>query len=306
MSAIWSASSSTAICTPSRSQARRGDQVFEAAGRGDEDVDAAAQRRDLALDAEAADDGGGAHAASRPRTARVLVVTCWASSRVGTRIKACGRPAAARPSSAVRASTARPNASVLPEPVRPRPSTSRPARPSGSVAAWIGNSSVSPLAVSAVTTAAGRPRSPNVRGRSAASRTVGCGRAGVAARGLATRGLDAAGLEPPRRRLPPVGELVCEVRLLLCARRRGLVRGEVTKSLCWPGFGPLHGTPSGMRRDHKCEPRPRSVAVEELLDGAEQSDRVYTAGDHDDGAAARRTSHPSVSDTSRSGRSRPC
>ena len=33
---------------------------------------------------------------------------------------------------------------VLPEPVRPRPRTSRPARESGSVAAWMGVGSVMP------------------------------------------------------------------------------------------------------------------------------------------------------------------
>ena len=65
-------------------------------------------------------------------------VTCWASSRVGTRTRASGRRASAR-LPAVRASRARPKASVLPEPVRPRPRTSRPASEFGRVAAWIGN-----------------------------------------------------------------------------------------------------------------------------------------------------------------------
>ena len=48
---------------------------------------------------------------------------------------------------AVRASSASPKARVLPEPVRPRPRTSRPASEFGSVAAWIGNGSVTPCGV---------------------------------------------------------------------------------------------------------------------------------------------------------------
>jgi hypothetical protein len=46
-------------------------------------------------------------------------------------------------------------AMVLPLPVLPRPSTSRPARESGSVAAWIGNGVVTPRRVSTATIDAG-------------------------------------------------------------------------------------------------------------------------------------------------------
>ena len=48
-----------------------------------------------------------------------------------------------------RASIGRPNASVLPEPVCARPRTSRPARASGRVAAWIGRGVLMPRAVRA-------------------------------------------------------------------------------------------------------------------------------------------------------------
>ena len=82
--------------------------------------------------------------------------TCWASSRVGTSTSPRGLRGRARPPSS-RASMASPKASVLPEPVWPRPSRSRPASVSGRVAAWIGNGSVKPPAVSAVTIGVGSP-----------------------------------------------------------------------------------------------------------------------------------------------------
>ncbi len=50
-----------------------------------------------------------------------------------------------------------PNASVLPEPVGALPHTSRPARASGRVMAWIGNGEVMPLASSADTMSEGTP-----------------------------------------------------------------------------------------------------------------------------------------------------
>ena len=71
-------------------------------------------------------------------------VTCWASSRVGTRTRASGACGSAR-RPAVRASSARPKARVLPEPVRPRPRTSRPASEFGRVAPWMGKGSVDAL-----------------------------------------------------------------------------------------------------------------------------------------------------------------
>ena len=58
MSSMRSASSSTRISTWRRSTVFCCDVVEQAAGRGDEDVDAAAQRVDLRLDADAAEDAG--------------------------------------------------------------------------------------------------------------------------------------------------------------------------------------------------------------------------------------------------------
>ena len=87
-------------------------------------------------------------------------VTCRASSRVGTSTKPSGRPGRTRAPASL-AISGRPNASVLPEPVEPRPRTSRPARTSGIVAAWIGKASVMPCRSSAVTMACGRPSSAN-------------------------------------------------------------------------------------------------------------------------------------------------
>jgi hypothetical protein len=55
-----------------------------------------------------------------------------------------------------------PNASVLPEPVSALPVTSRPARASLSVRAWIGKGVVMLWARSAVTMASGTPRESKV------------------------------------------------------------------------------------------------------------------------------------------------
>ena len=89
--------------------------------------------------------------------------TWLASSRVGTRISERGRLGWRLLSDAAsRATSGRLKARVLPEPVRPRPSTSRPARLSGSVATWIGNGEVMPLAVSTSTRGAGTPRAAKV------------------------------------------------------------------------------------------------------------------------------------------------
>ena len=67
---------------------------------------------------------------------------------------------ASRPAEPIRRSTSgAPKAMVLPEPVLPRPSTSRPARTSGMVAAWIGNGETAPRSVSERTMLPPRPRS---------------------------------------------------------------------------------------------------------------------------------------------------
>ncbi|CAM5579601.1 hypothetical protein SBADM41S_10801 [Streptomyces badius] len=130
-------------------------------------------------------------------------VTCWASSRVGTRTMASGaRGSLRRP--AVRASRARPKARVLPEPVRPRPRMSRPASEFGRVAPWIGKGSVTPCAARVFSSAAGMSRSAKASTDGSAGVTVS-GRANSA--GAATAGLRRAeGLEPPwgrERGAPP-------------------------------------------------------------------------------------------------------
>ena len=96
----------------------------------------------------------------------VIAASIWlASSRVGARISARGRPdRSGAPEAASLATTGRAKARVLPEPVRPRPSTSRPARESGSVAVWIGNGVVMPSAASTRVSAAGTPSAANVVG----------------------------------------------------------------------------------------------------------------------------------------------
>jgi hypothetical protein len=100
--------------------------------------------------------------------------TWLASSRVGTSTSARGRLGCRRLSEAAsRATSGRLKASVLPEPVRPRPSTSRPARVSGSVATWIGNGAVMPLAASTSTSGAGTPRSAKVASVGSVAGVVG-------------------------------------------------------------------------------------------------------------------------------------
>ena len=78
---------------------------------------------------------------------------CAVSSRVGARISAVGWRLCAR---SMRAMSGTPNAMVLPEPVGARPHTSRPARASGIVAAWMSNGCVIPPFASAATRSAGR------------------------------------------------------------------------------------------------------------------------------------------------------
>ena len=116
--------------------------------------------------------------------------TWLASSRVGTRISERGRLGWRLLSEAARRATSgRLKARVLPEPVRPRPSTSRPARLSGSVATWIGNGAVMPLAVSTSTSGAGTPR---------ASKVVSVGRTVASAPTGTTTGAGTAGARPGR------------------------------------------------------------------------------------------------------------
>ena len=99
-----------------------------------------------------------------PTTVASRRLTAWRRGRArrspAGRVRGWARgPARAAAGSArrpaVRASSARPKASVLPEPVRPRPSMSRPASEFGSVAAWIGNGSVTPWAARVFSSAVG-------------------------------------------------------------------------------------------------------------------------------------------------------
>ena len=85
--------------------------------------------------------------------------TCTASSRVGTSTSERGRFGAAR--SAV-CNSGRPNASVLPDPVLAFPHTSRPARASAMVIAWIGNGSLIERSARAATNSGASPRASKV------------------------------------------------------------------------------------------------------------------------------------------------
>ena len=92
MSAIRSASSIAVIGDVARGAGALVDVVGEAAGRGDEQVDAALQLAGLAVERHAAHDGGGGQARAPWRTARARRRPAVASSRVGTRTRPRGRP----------------------------------------------------------------------------------------------------------------------------------------------------------------------------------------------------------------------
>ncbi len=119
-------------------------EVLEAAGAGNDDVDAGLEGRDLALLRDATEDrgdvqavGGGERLHDRGDLGGEL-----AGRGEHEAERASGRrlpPASAPPR---RATIGIEKARVLPEPVLPRPSTSRPARVSGRVSSWMGNGSV--------------------------------------------------------------------------------------------------------------------------------------------------------------------
>ena len=144
MSAMRSASSTTTMRTSASTSCALLDEVLEASGTGDEDVDAAPQRALLFAVADAAVHGGDAGVAALAASGCSTRATCAASSRVGTSTSAVGRFGALCVT--LRPAMTSPKARVLPEPVGARPQMSRPARPSGSVAAWIGNGVVDALA----------------------------------------------------------------------------------------------------------------------------------------------------------------
>ncbi len=157
MSAIWSASSRTVPETWSSRQSPRSMRSLRRPG-----VATTTSAPPRSADACLPIDIPPTTVTSRSFTERAYgasaSVTCCASSRVGTRTSPRGcRGSARRP--AVRASRASPKARVFPEPVRPRPRTSRPAREFGRVAAWIGNGTVTPCALSAASSSPGMSRS---------------------------------------------------------------------------------------------------------------------------------------------------
>ncbi len=137
MSAMRSASSMTTKLTSSSAKIAAGEQVFEAAGGGHDDVDATPEGFALRLVARTAVDGDDPALAARASSAPSSVATWRASSRVGHEHQA--RAAAWRRRRWRASASTRPNAMVLPEPVGARPQTSWPARASGRIAAWMGN-----------------------------------------------------------------------------------------------------------------------------------------------------------------------
>lgn len=90
-----------------------------------------------------------------------MAVIWLASSRVGASTRPLGR-AERRLASASRLTRGSENARVLPLPVLPRPSTSRPARLSGNVAAWIGKGLSMPRFSRTRRSGPRTPRSANV------------------------------------------------------------------------------------------------------------------------------------------------
>ena len=146
-------------------------QVDQAARRGDDHVDALAELGHLALDVGAAVDG---EACSPSFLASGASTSCtWtASSRVGSSTSASGgRAGAARGgllrvpvrAALTRWSSGSPKARVLPDPVLALPHTSRPARASATVRAWIGKALTMPSSASALVSSVETPSDSKVR-----------------------------------------------------------------------------------------------------------------------------------------------
>ncbi len=240
MSVIWSASSRTVIVTSPRAQSPRSMRSLSRPG-----VATTTSAPERSAPACRPIDMPPTTVADLRPTARAYgvsaSVTCWASSRVGTRTRASGRRGSAR-RPAVRASRARPNASVLPEPVRPRPSTSRPAREFGRVAAWIGNGSVTPWSLRAASMRAGRSSSAKVPTAGSAGVTV-LGRANSPPWGAAAGRRPEAGERPAEReRRGPSPE-----------RRRSWVRVRFMGNL--PRYGTYRGRPAADERRRESQER---------------------------------------------------
>ncbi|PQM48477.1 hypothetical protein C1Y40_01305 [Mycobacterium talmoniae] len=154
---MWSASSSTAICTASRLIRR----CFIRSSRRPGQATTRSMPALSAATCRVSDTPPKIVVTVNPRErasgSRVAVI--WvASSRVGANTRPVGR-LGRRVVSASRVTSGSENASVLPLPVLPRPSTSRPARLSGRVATWMGNGLVMPRSASTRTSGPGTPRS---------------------------------------------------------------------------------------------------------------------------------------------------
>ena len=139
MSSMRSASSSTNTFTSGERHGAAAHQVEQAAGRGDQHVDAARERVDLALDVDAAERDRAADAGVAAVGGEARRRSASASSRVGasTSTRSLRRP---RPRSCCsrRSRIGSANAAVLPVPVCAQPSRSRPASTCGIAFTWIG------------------------------------------------------------------------------------------------------------------------------------------------------------------------
>ena len=116
------------------------DQVEQAAGRGDEHVEAARDGADALAVGDAAEDDADRQAACTCRRSAALAAICEASSRVGasTSMRSMAGLGDAALASARRCSEGSMNAAVLPVPVWAMPSRSRPVRTVGIAWSWIG------------------------------------------------------------------------------------------------------------------------------------------------------------------------
>ena len=113
MSAMRSASSTTTVCTAPRSIAALRDEVLQTTGAGHHGVDPPSQGLTGRSVSRPAVDGD--HAAAALSDSAASSRCTWAaSSRVGTRINAPGRPGF---DPEVRLTTAKPKANVFPDPV---------------------------------------------------------------------------------------------------------------------------------------------------------------------------------------------
>ena len=110
--------------------------IEQAAGRRDQDIDAAVELLDLLVHVGAADQQRDVELVVDAQHLEALG-DLGASSRVGARISERGMRARARPLSS-RQSIGRTKAAVLPVPVWAMPSTSRPVRATGMAWLWIG------------------------------------------------------------------------------------------------------------------------------------------------------------------------